>query len=67
MVAGGEDMETEAMQQEKRSEEEETKPGRVPDREEVQHGSPDCPPAGREQLIMRLQHQAVFTPNATLQ
>lgn len=52
MVAGGEDMEAEAMQQEKRSEEEETKPGGEPDREEVQHRSLDSPPAGREQLIM---------------
>lgn len=61
-------METEAMQQGKRSEEEEEiKPGGDPDREEVQHRSPDSPPAGREQLIMRLQHQAVFTPNPTLQ
>lgn len=66
MVAEGEDMETEAMQQEKRSEEEETKPGGEPDREEVQQRSPDGPPAGREQLIMRLQHQAVFTTNPML-
>lgn len=52
MAAGGKDMETEAMQQEKRSEEEETKPGGETDREEVQHRGPDGPPAGREQLIM---------------
>lgn len=52
MVAASEDMETEAMQQEKRSEEKETKPGGEPDLEEVLHRSPDGPPAGREQLIM---------------